>query len=924
MLLYRGFNNNYPNMGVRPNQKGIWMTDDEEYANEYAMLFKNGAIAEIDIDDDANIANVYDCEKVFEDDEDIEDIGEYLADLGGDIEFDNQVCNKLLKSGYDGLFFDDYGNECYYIFNKKIIKEYNIIKTMENNKEDAMESFNHTLFNGVVKTILKEDIESVKKYFPKVPSDKIQTLIALDPTYKGGNQLGKFGKWILGLFNKGQLKEEDFYKVTDYLKVFSNNFSKMPNKDIMSYKTLPDLAKAIQPFEGQKDVSKKQEVRDIKNNEAKKVLETSKWIIITPKTHKAACYYGANTKWCTASKEDDTWFDNYNMRGPLYILINKESNEKYQVHFESLSFMNELDQSIIPNDVFKDDKKVYEWFLKTIDKNLEEIFSSFDELFNSEDYGIYVYSKNRCELELDLYDAIKDILRTDNNEVIFEPEEISEYIRDTSRFWNTVVPNYLRTHDDFEEKCNKLTRKYTNEEYYLHKINDSLYFIDEYRKELIEKIDEKFNSEYIQYIWDYLPEVYGNYEIEDECMFISINSSEIINLIMKGYDKREIKEKLEKKYAEYAYEDPLNYGEIDIRFQKEMEKIIFQSIKDWTKSDKQTEMKLENTINDILKNAGVKLNESLDFYTSVKDSYGDELHCRMTVSEDGKNIGYLDFSVYEDTPYIQMINVKEPYRRKGYATQMIKQLQKEYPNSEINFGMTTDDGTKLVNSLPFDTKVNIEYDKKVKQAKKLKKWLDEFKEFTDKVYQQIDNNEPIAEKNRLYIVNNTDKWQKYKNKYEEILDWIRENKREKKFVKINEVKNLNEAIFFNDEVFNDWNDSYEQLTVILNPSIEWLRNQLNKPHCYGFRFLHNTQDNLLYVWDCKHSFTHMQVFDIVDMKWGKDGTNVVGIFDPKSVLIWEALSPDGYEEESIKLAKKLDGKLFDELYPDGYEIGICY
>lgn len=138
------------------------------------------------------------------------------------------------------------------------------------------------------------------------------------------------------------------------------------------------------------------------------------------------------------------------------------------------------------------------------------------------------------------------------------------------------------------------------------------------------------------------------------------------------------------------------------------------------------------------------------------------------------------------------------------------------------------------------------------------------------------------------------------------------------------VKQLNESIFFNDEVFNDWNDSYEQLTVILNPSIEWLRNQLNKPHCYGFRFLHNTQDNLLYVWDCKYSFTHEQVFEIVDMKWGKSGTNVVGIFDPKSVLVWEALSPDGYEDASIELAKKLDGKLFDELYPDGYEIGICY
>ena len=138
------------------------------------------------------------------------------------------------------------------------------------------------------------------------------------------------------------------------------------------------------------------------------------------------------------------------------------------------------------------------------------------------------------------------------------------------------------------------------------------------------------------------------------------------------------------------------------------------------------------------------------------------------------------------------------------------------------------------------------------------------------------------------------------------------------------VKPLNEAIFFNDEVYNDWNDQYEQLKVLLNPSIDWLRNELNKPHCWGFRFLHNTQDNLLYVWSCEHSFTHEQVFEMVDMKWGKGGTNVVGVFDPKTVLVWEALSPDGYEDASIELAKKLDGKLFDELYPDGYRIGICY
>lgn len=333
---------------------------------------------------------------------------------------------------------------------------------------------------------------------------------------------------------------------------------------------------------------------------------------------------------------------------------------------------------------------------------------------------------------------------------------------------------------------------------------------------------------------------------------------------------------------------------------------------------------MESTINNILKNAGVKqLNESIEIRDEVIDVYGEEFYKEMALIVDDKIVGCIQYTAYDDKPYIQMIKVAEDERRKGYGTKLIKALQKEYPNSEINFGMTTDDGTKLVNSLSFNTKVNIEYDKKVKQAKKLKKWLDEFKEFTDKVYQQIDNNEPIAEKNRLYIVNNTDKWQKYKNKYEEILDWIRENKREKKFVKINEVKNLNEAIFFNDEVYNDWNDSYEQLTVILNPSIDWLRNELNKPHCWGFRFLHNTEDNLLYVWDCHQSFMHQQVFDIINPKWGKPGTNVIGIFDPEGVSVWEEMADDGVASHSIKLAKKLDGKLFKELYPDGYYMGIC-
>ena len=217
--------------------------------------------------------------------------------------------------------------------------------------------------------ILNEGIEEIKKYYPKIDDNMIKTLVALDPTYQGGEQLGKYGKWILNLYNRKLLKDEDFYKVTEYLTTFVNNLSKMPNKDIMTYKSLPDLAKAIQGFEGQKDISNRQQVRDIKKG-AKKVMETNDWLVIQPTTEESACYYGANTKWCTASKEN-SMFNYYNEQGPIYIFINKKDNSKFQFHAQSFQFMDELDKPIAPKEVFDDEKIIK--FIE--DKILDNVYS---------------------------------------------------------------------------------------------------------------------------------------------------------------------------------------------------------------------------------------------------------------------------------------------------------------------------------------------------------------------------------------------------------------------------------------------------------------------------------------------------------------------------------------------------------------------
>lgn len=69
---------------------------------------------------------------------------------------------------------------------------------------------------------------------------------------------------------------------------------------------------------------------------------------------------------------------------------------------------------------------------------------------------------------------------------------------------------------------------------------------------------------------------------------------------------------------------------------------------------------------------------------------------------DNKVVGYIEYSVYNDTPSIRMIEVDDNYKRRGYAREMLRNLQSKFPETEIDLGMLTDDGDKLVKSLQFD------------------------------------------------------------------------------------------------------------------------------------------------------------------------------------------------------------------------------
>jgi hypothetical protein len=82
---------------------------------------------------------------------------------------------------------------------------------------------------------------------------------------------------------------------------------------------------------------------------ANEVYEDNEIRIVHPEDQKAACYYGQGTQWCTASTRSRNYFDDYNNNGNLFVILPKKPShkgEKYQLHFESDSYMTENDVGV--------------------------------------------------------------------------------------------------------------------------------------------------------------------------------------------------------------------------------------------------------------------------------------------------------------------------------------------------------------------------------------------------------------------------------------------------------------------------------------------------------------------------------------------------------------------------------------------------
>ncbi|MCS7317116.1 MAG: hypothetical protein NZZ41_02185 [Candidatus Dojkabacteria bacterium] len=164
-------------------------------------------------------------------------------------------------------------------------------------------------------------------------------------------------KWIVQKYvtNNLGLYEDIISKVIPGLLVYESlkrkNKLKPNHKDINQIKDIHQLLDILDEYQGEQiksntEIEKEIEENFYRNGEAVLVYNDANFKVVIPNTESASCYFGRNTRWCTAATKSENFFYKYNRKGPLYIILDKKNNKRFQFHFETEQFRDESDTNI--------------------------------------------------------------------------------------------------------------------------------------------------------------------------------------------------------------------------------------------------------------------------------------------------------------------------------------------------------------------------------------------------------------------------------------------------------------------------------------------------------------------------------------------------------------------------------------------------
>tara|TARA_R110000868_G_scaffold162905_1_gene394913 strand:+ start:11673 stop:12842 length:1170 start_codon:yes stop_codon:yes gene_type:complete len=269
---------------------------------------------------------------------------------------------------------------------------------------------------------------------PRLPSlvtRAIERIEQADPTPNK-----KYAQWMAREFSKGQHglgKIEDIEStLSDYVHKFHllNQKKKLPTpyNDINRYKNAIDLMGKMDEYEIDTD--------DNKVGQADKVYQDDLVTVIIPRDQEAACKYGRQTRWCTAAVHGVNYFDQYNLQGPLYILIPQKprrGGEKYQLHFATRSWMDENDDPVMIGDLARKFPGLFSWFKAKNDNNMRQAFMlsvslTSDSVLEKVSKNIWEIVHNDFLLPNDSWDDWDEIFDYAKKWVDLDPENMRQVV----------------------------------------------------------------------------------------------------------------------------------------------------------------------------------------------------------------------------------------------------------------------------------------------------------------------------------------------------------------------------------------------------------------------------------------------------------------------------------------------------------------
>lgn len=214
----------------------------------------------------------------------------------------------------------------------------------------------------LLKSLISEGrIEDAKAKYPE-DIEVVEHFISQDPS---GNN--KYLPWMMKTYKqisadvpegvRTQAKE----LIPNLIKGFHQHSARLEKKDINQYKTLAELYNVINPVikaAEEKSIKKEKEEKGVK-----KLYEDADWLFLQPLEYKSSCKYGANTKWCVASKDTEQHFKSYTKQGLLLFLIHKKTDNKFAFYvnfgdygdygeaFSNVEIYNPIDTDISDNNI---------------------------------------------------------------------------------------------------------------------------------------------------------------------------------------------------------------------------------------------------------------------------------------------------------------------------------------------------------------------------------------------------------------------------------------------------------------------------------------------------------------------------------------------------------------------------------------------